>query len=111
MCKDAVNHLGANKTPQAIVRVSKALGPLTEILQQFDHSVGVHVSGSHTRRSDSKDMHIITEELTKRNVFGEILGRNHHSFNNFRSNQMITQIKRKRLDIWMKDRLTVILNE
>ena len=39
MCKDAVNHLGANKIPQAIVRVGKALGPLTDILEQFDRSV------------------------------------------------------------------------
>ena len=51
MCKDAVNHLEANKIPQAIVRVGKALGPLTDILEQFDHSVGMHVSGSHTCRS------------------------------------------------------------
>ena len=96
MCKDAVNHLGANKIPQTIVRVGKALGPLTDILEQFDRLVGVHVSGSHTCRSNSKDMHIIVEELRKRNVFDEILGRNHHNFNNFRCNQMITRIDRKR---------------
>eukprot|EP00731_Ephydatia_muelleri_P034358 Em0056g17a len=30
--KDAVGHLGANKTPQAIMRASKALGALKEIL-------------------------------------------------------------------------------
>ena len=64
MCKDAVNHLGANKIPQAIVRVGKALGPLTDLLEQFDRSVGIHVSGSHTCRSNSKDMHIIVENVT-----------------------------------------------
>ena len=68
MCKDAVNHLGANKIPQAIVRVGKSLGPLTDILEQFDRSVEIHVSGSHTC-SNSKDPHIIVEELSKRNVF------------------------------------------
>ena len=108
MCKDAVNHLEANKIPQAIVRVGKALGPLTDILEQFDHSVGMHVSGSHTCRSNSKVMHIIVEELRKSNVFDEILGRNHHNFNNFRCNQMITWTDRKRLDIWMKDKLSTI---
>ena len=46
-------------------------------------------------------IHIIVEELRKRNVFDEILGCNHHNFNYFRCNQMITRIDRKRLDIWM----------
>lgn len=40
MCKDAVNHLGDNETPKLIVRIGKALSPLTEILKQFDLLVG-----------------------------------------------------------------------
>ena len=111
MCKDAVNHLGANKTPQAIVRVGKALGLLKDILEQIDRSVGIHVAASHTCRSNSKDIHIIVKALRKHNVFDEILGRNHHNFNNFRCDQMITRIDRKRLDIWMKDKLSLVLNE
>ena len=35
LIKDAVGHLGANKTPQAIMRASKALGALKGILVQF----------------------------------------------------------------------------
>ena len=34
--KDAVNGLGANKTPKALVRVGKFVGTLDEVLRKFD---------------------------------------------------------------------------
>lgn len=70
MYKDAVHHLGANKTPQFIVRIGKVLGPLTAP-KAVHFSVQIHVSGSHTCCSDSKDVEIIVEELKKCYVFSE----------------------------------------
>ena len=111
VCKDAVSHLGANKTPKSIVRIVKALGPLTEILKQFDFLVGNHVSGSHTCRSDSKDVHIIVEELTKCHVFGQIPGRKHNSFKDICCNKLLSCIDKQKLDIWMKEKLSLLLSE
>ena len=76
MYKDAVHHLGANKTPQFIVRIGKVLGPLTAP-KAVDFSVQIHVSGSHTCCSDSKDVEIIVEEL-KKNAMCSV--RHHHKF-------------------------------
>lgn len=48
-CKDAINHLGANKTPNAITRTGKAVSGLTAIVRNFDQLNGTVISGSHTR--------------------------------------------------------------
>lgn len=44
--KETVNHLGANKTPSAIVRAAKALGPLKEIVAEFDKITGIWTHAS-----------------------------------------------------------------
>ena len=49
VCKDAVAHLGANKTPGAIVRIGKVVGTISNTLNNFDKVTGVSsVSGEHT---------------------------------------------------------------
>ena len=37
LCKDAVSHLGANTTRNAIVRAGKVVQTLSEALHHFDH--------------------------------------------------------------------------
>ena len=111
MCKIAVNHLGANKTPASIIRIGKALGPLADILKQYDSTVGIHVSGSHTRRSDCKDVLMIVEQLTKCNVFAQRFGRYHKCFKKFCSNKILLSIDREKLDVWMKEKLSIIISE
>ena len=46
LLKDAISLLGVNKTPQAILRASKALGVVKDILCQFDETTGVCFTGS-----------------------------------------------------------------
>ena len=94
MCKNMVNHLGVNKTPASIIRIGKALGPLADILKQYDSTVGILVSGSHTHRSDCKDVHMIVEQLTKCHVFAQRIGRYHKCFKNFCSNKILSSIDR-----------------
>ena len=55
--KDCVMHLGSNKTPQAIVRESKVLQPLSCVIKNFDsiHNVSEE-KGFHTRASQKKDL-------------------------------------------------------
>ena len=56
VCKDAVAHLGANKTG-AIVRIGKVVDVVSNTLSNFDKVTGVsYVSGEHTRRSDTGDL-------------------------------------------------------
>ena len=50
VCKDAAAHLGANKTPGAIVRIGKVVGTISDTLNNFDKVTSIsHVSGEHTR--------------------------------------------------------------
>ena len=54
-CKEAIQHLGANLTPQAIVQCGKARGKLTKVMENFDTINGIATSGSNIRRSDRED--------------------------------------------------------
>ncbi|KAL5475266.1 hypothetical protein EMCRGX_G027343 [Ephydatia muelleri] len=65
LLKDAISLLGANKTPQAILRTSKALGVVKDILCQFDGTTGVCFTGKHTRRSDDEDLTKVLDELSQ----------------------------------------------
>ena len=75
LCKDAVAHLGANITPQAIVKVGKALGGLKEILNHYDKHMGIIICSSHKRRSDNEDLKKVVAELLENKVFMAVPGR------------------------------------
>ena len=103
VCKDAVAHLGANKTPGAIVRIGKVVGVISNTLSNFDKVTGVtYLSGEHTRRSDSGDLKMIIEELLKSKVFDCIPNRKHHSFKSLRSN-VFRSINKRKFNTWMTD--------
>lgn len=82
LCKDAVYGLQANKTPTAIVRVGKALGPLSNFLDKFDKENSVKVpTGAHHKPNFDKDRDIILKELKHYKVFSENdTPRKHRSF-------------------------------
>ena len=101
-CKDAVKHLGANKTPKAIVRCSKALGGLTAILKHFDDITGISVCSSHSRKSDFEDLSKIVGELMEKKVFCNYAGREHSRFPNFKSNSTISSINKEKFQEWIK---------
>ena len=101
LLKDTVSHLGANKTPKAIMRASKALGALKDILVNFDQKHKVWSSGSHTHRSDTEDLLKILAELKQSNVFEYKEGRRHSTFPSITCNQLM-KLKKKKLDVWMK---------
>lgn len=107
--KDAVGHLGANKTPQAIMRASKALGALKEILVHFDKSNKVWSFGNHTRRSDTEDLVKVITELTQSEVFKYICGRRHSTFPSMHCNKLL-KVNQRKLDLWMKKRILELLN-
>ena len=70
ICKDAVNHLGANKTPEAVKRVGKIVGIISNTLNHYDKVSGIdHGSDRHIRRSDKDDLKLVLKELCKSKVF------------------------------------------
>ena len=102
VCKDAVAHLGANKTG-AIVRIGKVVDVISNTLSNFDKVTGVsYVSGEHTRRSDTGDLKMVVEELLKSKVFDCIPNRKHRSFKLLRSN-VFRSINQKKFNSWMTD--------
>ena len=67
ICKMAVQGLGANKTANALQRVSKAVGILDEVMKKYDEDNAVREKlGKHTTSSYTKDMNLIINTLKKR---------------------------------------------
>ena len=81
LCKDCVKGLGSNKTKPAIIRCSKALGTLHDMLENFDEDNGVaRPGGAHRPPSYKEDLHLIVQELQQSKVFDHIPGRKHGCF-------------------------------
>ena len=53
--KDAVNGLGANKTPKALVRVGKVVGTLDKVLRKFDEDNNVAERASRHKVASFKE--------------------------------------------------------
>ena len=71
VCKDAVHGLGANKTPQALVKVAKIVNVLDEVLKNFDQDNSIKErSGKHKVANFKKEMVTIVKVLVSENVLG-----------------------------------------
>lgn len=104
ICKDAVSHLGANKTPNAIVRAGKAISGIGKVLQQFDTSLSINdTSGYHPRRDMSGDLKKVVSEIHKSQVFSYLPGRKHRSFQQINCN-VFRSIDKKKFETWMKQK-------
>ena len=65
LCNTTTGHLCVNKTEDAIVRCSKALGTVHSVLDMFDRNNSVHdPNGSHNRLSYEKDARKTTSNFT-----------------------------------------------
>eukprot|EP00731_Ephydatia_muelleri_P010254 Em0005g840a len=109
LLKGTICHLGANKTPQAIIRAGKALGALKYILEEFDRSTGVWVTTNHTTRSEAEDLMKMVTELSQNKVFSHKPGRNHQIFPSIQCNKLLESINQKKLDLWMTQKVGEIL--
>ncbi|KAL5516953.1 hypothetical protein EMCRGX_G002412 [Ephydatia muelleri] len=109
LLKGTICHLGANKTPQAIIRVGKALGALKYILEEFDRSTGVWVTTNHTTRSEAEDLMKMVTELSQNKVFSHKPGRKHQIFPSIQCNKLLESINQTKLDLWMTQKVGEIL--
>ena len=99
VAKTAIDGLGANKTEQAIVRIGRCVGKIVSVLENFDKQTGVsEVSGSHSKKSITKDLHQVVEQLRSANVFDTT--HMHKSFGKIKSN-LIRTISLEDLKEWI----------
>ena len=102
VCKEAIQNMGANKTPQAVSRIGKVAGIVSETLSHFDKVSGVdHGSGRHTRKSDDSDLKLVLNELMESKVFSLCDNRNHKAFKKFKSN-IFNSIDRAKFNSWIE---------
>ena len=102
LLKDAINALGANKTPKAIDRLGKCIAPLGEVLDTYDRVHGVESQTSrHNPPSVDKDLTVIINELLKANVFNSSPGRKHYAFSSF-TNNPVSLLEEDNVNKWMK---------
>ena len=81
LCKDCVKGLGSNKTKESIIRCSKALGVLQEMLDNFDDHNNVSIpSGAHKPLSYQQDVRLIVEQLQHSRIFDIVPNRKHQHF-------------------------------
>ena len=106
VCKEAVDHLGANKTPKAVKRIGKIVGIVSSTLDHYDKVTGIdHGSDRHTRRSDREDLNLVLKELLESKVFTFSKGRKHKAFPQIRCN-IFNSINRAKFSSWIDTNFT-----
>ncbi len=77
---------GFGKTEKGLIRLGKAIGTISPVLQQFDKISGVeHHATRHTSRSLSGDLRKIVNDLNSSKVFEDIPGRTCNCFPHIKS--------------------------
>jgi len=71
LCRDAVHHLGPNKTPNAIVRTGKVVQSLSDALDHFDHENVLIMGQEHIPDSQKQETLLKSSKST---VFANIPG-------------------------------------
>lgn len=109
LVKTAIEGLGGNKTEKAIIRVGRSIGKLATTMENYDklHTVPA-TSGSHSKRSDAKDLKKIVQQLQQQNVFKKTPGRVHQSFKKLKPN-LIRTIEEDKLKGWMAELFSKML--
>ena len=84
--KNAVKHLGSNKSLNTIDKICRATSGIKEIRDNFDESVLIHKSSTkHTERSSYNDELEMINDLLELNPFNFISGRAHPTFPSIQS--------------------------
>ena len=110
VCKDAVNGLRANKTPEALVKVGKVVGVLDEVLKNFDKEhIVKEKSGKHAVASYRKDVKTIVGVLVSEEVFKYLPARHHSSFPNTVRNPS-RNLDHEKLVSWMYMHLNQLIH-
>ena len=106
-CKDPMHGLGANLNNASVERIGKCIGKTVELLNVFDHEIGLkQKSGFHTARSSKGDIDkMLVQLLEKSKVFQNFDGRFHNSFPKFQCNMMLHKLSLVNIDEWMTQQM------
>ena len=112
VCKNAVRGIGAKKSEESLKRIGRVVGPLAEVMSNFDQNVlktGKDGIGHHKRAAADKDRDMIVNELLNRaDVFTETENRFHRHFKNMTNKGSIfMNVNRKTLEKWIKENVVV----
>ena len=112
VCKNAVRGIGAKKSEESLKRIGRVVGPLAEVMSNFDQNVlktGNDGIGHHKRAAADKDRDMIVNELLNRaDVFAETENRFHRHFKNMTNKGSIfMNVNRKTLEKWIKENVVV----
>ena len=83
ICKEAINGLKENKSKKALIRVSKVVGKLDKVLNNFnnDNSIGI-ASGKHKVACNKRDFSTVLNVLLKEKCVKYSSGRCYQNFTN-----------------------------
>ena len=100
--KEAIKGLGSNKTPAAIQRIGKSLGPLINALDTFDEDNKVKAeSHHHSKPPCYQDIQILVKELTEKAVFRVVHNRKPHDSFKKMKHPLLATVKERDLRKWM----------
>ena len=102
--KETIQHLGVNKTENAIVRSSKCVHALAKLLAHFDTNTDIaELSGTHVRAKEMADIGRIVDVLLREKVFSNCGNRCHSSYQTFKCNAVISGLDLNNLKKWMEN--------
>ena len=110
VCKDAVRGLGANKTPQALVKIGRVVGILDNVMINFDEDNMVkQQSGRHEVANFRKDMITVVKVLINEELLVYKPHRKHETFGSVDRNP-IQGIDHEQLLSWMYIQLNHLIH-
>ena len=100
--KKHIKGMGANKTQKAIERMSRAVGGLKEIVENFDSQMKIRSkSSSHSHRASTNDEKQIIADLQKLKPFESSSGRKHDAFPHA-SSDPLASLDKMAFQKWLK---------
>ena len=94
VARTAIDGLGANKTEQAIVKIGRCVRKIVSVLENFDKQTGVtEVSASHSKKSITKDLHQVEEQLNRQMYLILLICTSHSAKSNLIGNISLEDLK------------------
>lgn len=99
--KNVVRGMGVNKTPNSLLRASKAAAGVEDIIGNFDKACHIHKSSNtHKHRDNKNDVLLALNDLRRLRPFTVVAGRSHKSFQDINVSPL-TDLNRELVNQWL----------
>ena len=103
-CKNAIGGLGSNTSVQRIELVSKSIGTIAPVIDNYDNENTVTPSsGRHAKASSYKDVNLLVNQLQESNIFTTQKTRKHLSFP--RTKSLLHKKSKEEVTEWIMTRM------